>query len=381
METPYNFDDIRPFYDSEINAELRQLSKELELIATLRKFFPHRSTDNIVTLLGSFHSANDFQFRIIRTLVRGLARKTTKGVFISGLENIEYNSNRLFISNHRDIILDPTFLNLILLDKWRNTCEIAIGDNLFVRPWIEKMVRINKNVVVKRNVPVRQMMEISAKLSAYIRYTITEKKSSIWLAQREGRAKNADDRTQDSLLKMLNISGNSSVVENLKELNITPVTISYEFDPCDYLKAKEFQQKRDNPAYKKTPQDDALNMMTGLQGWKGRVHYHVSNIDNEIANIGSGTKNEQFRALAELIDKHIHKNYKIYPVNKIALDLLNENNTFSTQYSVEEKVKFEQYLQKQLDKIELENKDIPFLRKKILEMYANPFINYLVVSR
>ena len=381
METQYNFDDIRPFYDSEINAELRQLSKEPELIAILRKLFPYRSTENIVTLLGNFHSVVEFQAKIIRTLVRGLSKVTTKGVSISGMENIEGSFNRLFISNHRDIILDSVFLNVILLDKWRNTCEIAIGDNLFVRPWIEKLVRVNKNIVVRRNVPVRQMMEISSKLSAYIRHTITEKKSSIWIAQREGRAKDADDRTQDSLLKMLNISGNSSVVENMKELNITPVTISYEYDPCDYLKAKEFQQKRDNPEYKKTPQDDALNMMTGLQGWKGRVHYYVSNIDEEIATIGSGTKNEQFRALAELIDKHIHKNYKIYPVNMIALDLLKENNAFSRQYTAEEKVKFEGYLQKQLDKIELENKDVSFLRKKILEMYANPFINYLKANK
>ncbi|MDR1699857.1 MAG: 1-acyl-sn-glycerol-3-phosphate acyltransferase [Lachnoclostridium sp.] len=378
METEYNFDDIRPYNDSEINAELRQLSQEPGLIAIVRNFFPHRSKENIVNLLNSFHSVRDFQAKIIRTLVvRGVAKKSTKGITVSGMENIADSFNRLFISNHRDIILDSVFLNVILLDKWHDTCEIAIGDNLFVKPWVEKMVRINKSIVVKRNVPVRQMMEVSAKLSAYIRYAITEKKVSVWIAQREGRSKDANDRTQDSLLKMLNMSGKSSVIENMKELNISPITISYEYDPCDYLKAKEFQEKRDNPDYKKKPEDDALNMVTGLRGWKGRVHYHISDMGNSIDTIADGTKNEQFRALAELIDTYIHKNYKIYPVNMIALDLLDNKNTFAQQYSAKEKIKFEHYLQGQLDKIELENKDVPFLRKKILEMYANPFINYL----
>jgi hypothetical protein len=377
-----DFDDIRPFYDEEVNPVLRELSKEPELILILKKFFPKRSRENIVELLHSFYSVQDFQVRLIRTLIAGNADLTTAGLSIEGLEPMAEKPNRLLISNHRDIILDSVYLNALLLDNGLNTCEIAIGNNLFVAPWIERLVRINKNIVVKRNVPVRQMLEISAKFSAYIRYAISEKKASIWLAQREGRAKDSNDRTQESLLKMLNISGEGSLMENMKQLNISPLTISYEYDPCDYLKAKEFQLKRDNPDYKKSPEDDILNMTTGLQGWKGHVHYALSTLDTEIDSIEpTGNKNDQIAALAKLIDKQIHKHYRIYPCNRIAFDMLKQQNSFANEYTAEEKQAFEKYLQKQLAKIDIPNKDTDFLQQKILEMYANPLINQLEANR
>lgn len=373
-----NFDDIRPFRDDELHAHLEELSRQPEMIMLLKRLFPKRTRQNIIETLNSFQSIDEFQKKLIRSIVLKFSSTTTTGISMSGAEKVAGSPNRLFISNHRDILLDPSFLDVLLLENGRDTCEIAIGDNLFVAPWIETVVRINKSFIVKRNVPVRQMLEVSAKLSAYIRYVITEKQTSVWIAQREGRAKDSNDRTQESLIKMLNISGKSDMVENMKELNITPITISYEYDPCDYLKAKEFQQKRDNPEYKKTPEDDRLNMLTGLLGWKGDVHYEIDNMDDEIASIESvGRKNDQITALAQLIDKHIHKNYRIHLNNIIALDLLRKENAFVNKYSEIEKQKFEKYLHKQLDKIDLPNKDIPFLRGKILEMYANPFINYL----
>jgi len=380
METIQNFDDIRPFYDSEIGAGLAILSHEPQLLFSLKQIYPKKSTRNIIKILESFRTTKDFQVTIIKALLKKLAAKTTTKLSISGLKEVANKQNRLFISNHRDIILDSAFLNVLLLDNGWETCEISIGDNLFIAPWVEKLVRINKSIVVKRNLPVRQILEASAKLSAYIRHSITELKNSIWIAQREGRAKNSDDRTQEAVLKMFNISGSDSVLENMRQLNITPIAISYEYDPCDYLKAKEMQQRRDNPDFRKLPEDDQKNMLTGLWGWKGHVHYEVSGIEAEIDSIATGNKNEQIAALAQLIDKKIHQNYKIYPVNIIAFDLL-KNNISAGKYTPEEKAKFEKYLQSRIEKIDLGNKDADFLRTKILEMYANPYINYLKANQ
>jgi hypothetical protein len=374
----YNFDDIRPFYDSEIGAELAILSREPQLLFSLKQIYLKKSTRSIIKIMSAFNTVKAFQVTIIKAFLKGVAAKTTAGISIAGLEQIADSPNRLFISNHRDIILDSAFLNVLLLDNGRETCEIAIGDNLFLAPWVEKLVRINKSIVVRRNLPVRQVLEASAKLSAYIRHSITELKSSIWIAQREGRAKDADDRTQDAVLKMFNISGGGSVSDNMRELNITPISISYEYDPCDYLKAKEFQQKRDNPDFRKSPEDDRKSMITGLWGWKGRVHYEVSPIGaEEIGGIATaGNKNEQINRLAKLVDRHIHRNYKIYPANIIAFDLL-QGNVSAGKYTPEDRAAFEKYLESRIEKIDLANKDEAFLRHTILEMYANPYINYL----
>jgi hypothetical protein len=257
--------------------------------------------------------------------------------------------------------------------------EIAIGDNLLIYPWIKKFVRINKAFIVQRAPTVHQMLESSACRSRYIHYTIDTKKQSVWIAQREGRAKDSDDRTQDSVIKMLTMGGTGEIIDRLIELNITPVAISYEYDPCDYLKAREYQQKRDNENYKKSTEDDMLNMKSGLFGYKGKVHFQVAGcINEELMQLDSSLpKGELFACISALIDRHIHRNYRLYPGNYVAYDMLNEVKRFTDQYTQEDYQKFESYIEKQLDKIDLTNKDVPFLRKKILTMYANPLINYL----
>jgi hypothetical protein len=211
-------------------------------------------------------------------------------------------------------------------------------------------------------------------------HAVNEKKHSVWIAQREGRAKDSDDRTQESLLKMFNMGGEGTFAENLAALHICPLSISYEYDPCDYLKAKEFQQKRDNPDYKKSPQDDLLNMKIGVMGYKGRVVYRMAGeISEEIMKLGEEitNRNELVAAIASLIDKQIHTNYEIYKINKIAYDMLNESTKFSKSYSLLEKLDFEKYIEIQINKIDLIDKDVDFLKIKILEMYANPLINSL----
>jgi len=201
-------------------------------------------------------SVREFQSEVIYPYVKEILRTTTKGITHSGLDYLNPNEHYLFISNHRDIVLDSAILNTILVEQNFDTTEIAIGDNLLIYPWITDLVKLNKTFIVNRNLPVRQMMESSVRLSTYIRQTLTERKQSIWIAQREGRSKDGDDRTQVSLLKMINMSAKEDFASNFSKLNIVPVSISYEYDPCDYLKALEFQMKRDNPEYKKSEADD-----------------------------------------------------------------------------------------------------------------------------
>ena len=276
-------------------------------------------------------------------------------------------------------MLDPGFLSLSLLDnQFPNTVEIAIGDNLLIYPWIKKLVRVNKSFIVQRALSMRQMLQASARMSRYIHFAITEKKENIWIAQREGRAKDSNDRTQESVLKMLALAGKDDAVDSLKELNIVPTSLSYEYDPCDFLKAKEMQQKRDIEGFKKTQKDDLLNMQTGIFGYKGRVYFQTAPcLNEELETLRGLPKNELFVKAAQLIDLHIHRNYRLYPGNYIACDLLEGKQTFADKYDEKEKAKFEAYLQKKLDMIDLPDKDIPFLRQCILTMYANPTINHL----
>ena len=218
------------------------------------------------------------------------------------------------------------------------------------------------------------------RLSAYIRQDITEEHQSVWIAQREGRCKDSNDRTQESLLKMLAMSGKGMPHEVLMPLNICPVSISYEYDPCDYLKAKEFQQKRDNPNYKKSPADDLLNMQVGITGYKGRVMFRFTpSINPFLEELGQREKDKaaQFSAIAAEIDRRIHQNYELYSGNLVAYDLLLSVQRFANNYSAEEKAVFEQYIAGQMAKIDLPEKDEAFLYKKLLEMYANPVINHL----
>lgn len=374
------FDAIRSYYNSEIPDALERLSNEKQFMKVLSTVYPLMPKDIIKQRLKSYKTNLEFQRNFVFPFLQNLEFTLTTGIDLVGIESIDPTKPYLYISNHRDIILDSVLLCAKLIERGIDTVEIAIGDNLLIFPWIEELVRVNKSFIVKRGLSPRQILESSQLLSEYIQYTITDKQQSIWLAQREGRAKDANDRTQDSLLKMLNMYGKEDVASNLSKLNICPVSISYEYDPCDFLKAKEFQQKRDNPDFKKQPYDDLLNMQTGVMGYKGKVVYTLAGeINKEILNLAAEhkNKNELISNTAKLIDKKIHSNYVIYAVNKIAYDLLNSGKQFEKEYSMMERLDFEAYVEKQILKIDLADKDIDFLKVKILEMYANPLINKL----
>lgn len=376
----YNFDEIRCFRNEEVHEVLERLSNEKQFMKVLSTIYPLLPKEVIKQRLMSFQSNYEFQKELVYPFLQYLEANMTTGIKLNGIEKINKNEAYLYISNHRDIILDSALLCSKLIENGLDTVEIAIGDNLLIFPWIEDLVRVNKSFIVKRGLSARTVLESSQRLSAYMAYTINDKKQSIWIAQREGRAKDSDDRTQESLLKMFNMAGNGSFTENLIRLNICPLTISYEYDPCDFLKAMEFQQRRDNPDFKKQPQDDLLNMETGVMGYKGKVVYELSgSINEDLRAIASksSNRNEQITLTAQLIDQKIHSNYTVFANNKIAFDLLNGENRFAHEYSTIEKLDFERYLSKQISKINLEDKDENFLFRKLLEMYANPLINKL----
>ena len=373
----YNFDEIRCYRNDEVHDALERLCNEKQFMKVMSTIYPLLPKEVIKQRLLSFHSNYAFQRDMVNPFLQYLEANMTLGIKLNGLEKTDVTTSYLYISNHRDIILDSAFLCGKFIEKKMDTVEIAIGDNLLIYPWIEDLVRVNKSFIVKRGLGARQMLESSKRLSTYIAKTIREKQS-IWIAQREGRAKDSNDRTQESLLKMLNMYGEGSFIENLMELNICPLSISYEYDPCDFLKAKEMQLRRDNSCFKKDPQDDILNMQTGVMGYKGNVVYEITGgINVELLKIANETssRNEQVTLVTELIDRRIHANYNIFANNKIAYDMLREGKHFTNEYSDTEKVNFEKYLALQMSKIQLENKDESFLRMKLLEMYANPLIN------
>ena len=380
---PTAFDDIRPYHDEELPAVYEELIADSAFQKAVSSIMPGVPFEAIAQKMRSCRTKLEFQKAFCYGLLWNIVKECASGLTIdhSALPNKE--KPYTYISNHRDIILDSGFLSILLLDLDMNTVEIAIGDNLLIYPWIKKLVRINKSFIVQRALTMRQMLEASALMSNYMHYTIRDKKQSIWIAQREGRAKDSNDRTQDSVLKMLAMGGEGSVLERLAEMNIAPLSLSYEYDPCDYLKAQEFQLKRDVEGYKKSTQDDLLNMKTGLFGFKGRVHFQVAELINDdlLKLDASLPKTELFACVSALIDRKIHANYRLYPGNYVACDLLNGTTSFAGNYSAEEKQTFEDYIAGQLDKISIPNKDVEFLREKLLVMYANPVTNYLAASR
>ncbi len=377
----YNYDAIRPYYDEEVHAVLERVVTEPELKFVLAYLFPNKTQEELIQTLLSLRSIHDFQAGMMAPFLLDLAKKTSDGLEINGLEKLYPEEKYLFISNHRDILLDAAMLNTLMVSHGMETSENAIGDNLCVNPWVTDMMKLNKSFIVQRSGSKREIFEASMRLSSYIRRNIVEKRSKVWIAQREGRAKDANDRTQESLLKMLSMSAGKNLKESFIELNITPVSISYEYDACDFLKAKEFQQKRDNPGFMKTKEDDLLNMKTGLTGYKGHIHYEVTGtINEELNKILNDDDNRAtvLEKIASIIDRRIHKNYKLFPGNYVALDNLRRQNGFlGKMYSEEEKNRFENYIENQIQKIEIPQKDIPFLRNKLTEMYANPLINHL----
>jgi hypothetical protein len=378
MHTPKEFDDIRPFEPEELPEVYNRLLDNQQFQRVLSFFYPDIPLEKIGARMRACTTNLAFQKVFGYEFVTFVLNRAAKSWDMNH-SAISPEHNYTFMSNHRDIVLDSAILSKLLIDaEFKTTCEIAIGDNLLSLPWVKDLVRVNKSFIVKRSASFREMLTSSKTLSRYMHFAIQEKKENIWIAQREGRAKDSDDRTSESILKMMSMGGEGSIVERLTQLHIVPMTISYEYDPCDYLKAAEFQLKRDNPDWKKGPQDDIISMQTGIMGYKGHVHYHCSPcIDEYLQTLDSEMpKNELYATIVRHIDREIHRHYRLFPNNYIAHDLLTGKDEQTAHYQPADKVNFERYLSEQLEKITVPQPDIAFLRERILTMYANPLRNY-----
>ena len=400
------FDEIRPYEASEMRQAFEELLDDRQFNLVLKGFapwLPKAVRKGVLRLaFTGVKTPLDFQLRFMKPVVKYIMRKHTDGCRFDDAALKGFDSKTLqdkskeaqvvdadssprytFVSNHRDIVLDSALLDVMLIENgYPTTVEIGIGDNLLIYPWIKRLVRMNKAFTVRRSLTPRAMLESSQLMSSYIHFAVNTKRENIWIAQREGRAKDSNDRTQDAVLKMLAMGGEGAPADRLRDLNIVPLTISYEYDPCDYLKAQEFQQKRDNPAFKKSRQDDLDNMKTGIFGYKGRVVYRcAAPINTWIDELAALPKTEFYTALSTRIDLELHRNYELYPCNYIALDMLNGNREQASHYSEADVAEFEQYLTAQLAKVSLPEKDDDFLTERMLTMYANPLRNYLEATK
>ncbi|MDR2954460.1 MAG: 1-acyl-sn-glycerol-3-phosphate acyltransferase [Prevotella sp.] len=381
METKSSkFDDIAPLYDHEVEQAIQDILVDPGFQHAVGYIIPDINWDEFSAEMSTYKTKEEFQAKMIYPVVRMLGMKVSQSIRGDRWETIDRSVEHLFLSNHRDIVLDAGLLNIMRHEQNFKTTEIAIGDNLLIHPWIDKLVRLNKSFIVRRGLSIKEKLQASKHMSEYIHYVINEKGESVWIAQREGRAKNSDDRTQDSLLKMLALyPEDKPFIDSLKELNLIPLSISYEYDPTDYLKAKEFQQKRDDPDFKKTQRDDLLNMEIGILGYKGNVVFRFGDcINAELDKITEPDKRLQPALAAQIIDQEIHANYEIYPCNYIAYDLFNKESRFSDKYTKEQVENFKAYLEKQIKKIDLDYIDHDFVLDKMLEMYSNTLKNHLV---
>lgn len=378
MDIPSQFEGMRSLEDSEIRGAIKSLLDDKDFQKVLKSMLKGVPIWVHRLYTRRFKTVNSFQAGMVVPIFKHLLKKKSKGYTYDMSSLPADQPNLLYLSNHRDIIIDSALLDIILLDEGKKSVEIGIGNNLLIYPWIETLVRLNRSFIVNRSATAAELLESSKKLSSYIRFVITGKQSPVWLAQREGRAKDSNDRTQKSVLKMLAMEGDGDIAEKLKSLHISPLSISYEYDPCDYLKAAEFQLKRDNPDYVKSRQADLDNMKTGLFGYNGRIHYQFSGpVDDEIDKLDPTVpRNRYFEQVAEIIDRHIFRNYRIYPCNRIALDMLRGDNSEAGKYTEQEKADFQIYLDGQLAKIDIPDPDWDFLKERILTMYANPLINH-----
>ena len=371
------FDAIRPFEPEELPEVFERLLGNAQFAQVVAYVFKDVPYDMLAQKMRACKTNLDFQVAFCYPFIKGLLQKASLGCDIN-VDAIDMEKRYTFVSNHRDIVLDSALLDVMLIEAGcKTTCEIAIGDNLLSLPWVKDLVRINKSFIVERSVSLRQMLLSSKRLSDYMHLVIAQKHDNVWIAQREGRAKDSNDRTQESIIKMMVMGGEGSLVERLKGLHIVPLAISYEYDPCDFLKAQEFQLKRDIADWKKGPMDDVVSMQTGIMGYKGHIHYEAAPcIDAWLDTLAPDMpKADFFKAVATHIDDEVFRRYRLYPSNYVALDELEGTTAHADRYTAEQKAQFDGYIAQQMAKIQLPDKDEAFLRERLLTMYANPARN------
>ena len=367
------FDPIRPFYDAEANSALRQIIDEPMLEAMMNFAFPNDTAGHWKDLMLHTHSLRDFQINFIYPALKKVLEKSSDGLSIGGFEVLEPNTAYLFISNHRDIILDTSLLNAALYENGLVMTTSAIGDNLIKQPFLHTLSRLNRNFAIRRGVTGRALLESSMLVSEFIKKSLLQENRSVWTAQKEGRTKDGNDTTHKGVLKMLTLAEESkNSFDYFEKIKLVPVSISYEYDPTDVLKMPELLAKARDEKYVKSENEDFLNLLRGIMGTKKRIHIQVNGfLDEEIKKINQSEQNlgEKLSELAELIDLKIWSGYKLWPSNYIAHDLLNQSSIYSEFYSEKEKDAFVKRLH---EKVDAKNE---FLVSNFLAMYANPVDN------
>lgn len=378
----FDFDDIRPYTDKEVRSKIKMMIQDPVFDEVLSHVFKFRPKIEMVKLqLRMVKSIKQLQGTFIYDLLRMIVNKTSSGLSCTGIEKLDKKKPYLFISNHRDIVLDAALLNYLIFEKGMNTTLIAIGNNLLLYKWIEHAVKLNRSFVIKRNLPPRELMEASMKVSHFMRKSMLEDKFSVWIAQREGRTKDGFDKTQHSVLKMLNMSNKKNLAEGFKELNIVPVSISYEIEPCGLAKMKELI-KKEHYGQTKTSKDDLKSMSMGMFNPKGRMRFAFGTpieVNDEWAT--AKTKDQQNKVIQELadkIDQQIYANYKLWPNNFIAYDLLMQEHRFKDRYTHAEEKKFEMMIEQAMIHIDYPITDI---NERFLKLYANPVINKIKATK
>jgi hypothetical protein len=379
MYTEQDFEDIRPYNDDEINPALHRLTGVPEFSKVLEYIFPERNKEDIIAELKGVHSAIDFQRKFMHPLVNSIVRQTSKGLTYSGFDLLVPGTPYLFVSNHRDIVLDSAILQVLLFDNGHLSSEITFGSNLMSNPFVIDFGKINRMFTVYRGGNRMEMFRNSQMLSAYLRYTITQKRTSAWIAQRNGRTKDGNDRTETGLLKMFNISSGGSFDESFSELNIVPLSISYEYEPCCALKVKETHTVSKGLAYEKSPNEDFMSILTGITSQKGHIHLSVCYPVNSFLHETGDTSvfNDRVNNLALLMDKEIYRNYKLWPTNYIAFDRLNNRKSYSEFYTAADEIEFDRYIDKELSSL---NINTPEHLDILLKIYANPVENFRLLG-
>lgn len=373
-----NFDSIRPYYDAEANAAIRSIVNDSMLEAMMGFTFPADTPEHWKDLMLHTHSLRDFQVNFIYPAVCKVLEKSSDGLSTSGFEVLEPNTAYLFISNHRDIILDTSLLNACLYENGLVMTTSAIGDNLIQKPFLKTLSRLNRSFAIKRGLQGRTLLESSQLVSSYIRKSLLQENRSVWTAQREGRTKDGNDTTQKGVLKMLSLAANESdSFQYFQKIKIVPISISYEYDPTDVLKMPELLAKSRDEKYVKGENEDFLNLLRGIMGTKKRIHISVNGIlDYEIDKISNLDLNfsDKLSALAEQIDTKICSGYKLWPSNYVAHDLLYQNQEYIAHYTLAEKEAFEKRL---LERVNPRNE---VMVQNFLSLYANPVNNQKLAS-
>ena len=372
------FNEIRPYYDSEVNGVLKASLQHPIMKAMMGFTFPDMDESVWQEQLSRTHSIRDFQINFVYKSIQKVLENTSEGFTTSGFENLEPNTSYLFISNHRDIILDTSLLNVSLHDHGMVMTASAIGDNLVQKDFLSKLSKLNRNFLVKRGVSPRELLQSSKLLSEYILQILSKENRSVWVAQREGRTKDGNDATHPGVLKMIAMANNTdSVTDYFKNLKVVPVSISYEYDPTDALKMPQLLAQSNDQTYIKEKNEDFINLISGITGQKKRIHLHVAKPLNEeldaIAALESNP-NKQIQNIAQVLDDDILQNYKLWPTNYIAYDILHKTERFKTEYTVQEKQLFIRRLELRID---MDNAE---MQNGILAMYANPVVNKLKYS-